>query len=115
MKFTKKFAAVAVAALALVGTTACANSKSNDSSSSKSADIPTKITKKTTVVFWHGMTGTQEKTLQSLTKDFEKRILTLLLSLKTKVSIMTYKQRLTQLCNHQITCLQLLKLILAGF
>ena len=50
MKFTKKFAAVAVAALALVGTTACSNSKSNDSSSSKSADIPTKITKKTTVV-----------------------------------------------------------------
>ena len=45
MKFTKKFAAVAVAALALVGTTACSNSKSNDSSSSKSADIPTKITK----------------------------------------------------------------------
>ena len=83
MKFTKKFAAVAVAALALVGTTACSNSKSNDSSSSKSADIPTKITKKTTVVFWHGMTGTQ--------------------------------QRLTQLCNHQITCLRLLKLILAGF
>ena len=73
MKFTKKFAAVAVAALALVGTTACSNSKSNDSSSSKSADIPTKITKKTTVVFWHGMTGTQEKTLQSLTKDFEKK------------------------------------------
>ena len=32
MKFTKKFAAVAVAALALVGTTACSNSKSNDSS-----------------------------------------------------------------------------------
>lgn len=87
MKFTKKFAAVAVAALALVGTTACSNSKSNDSSSSKSADIPTKITKKTTVVFWHGMTGTQEKTLQSL----------------------------TQLCNHQITYLQLLKLILAGY
>ena len=108
MKFTKKFAAVAVAALALVGTTACSNSKSNDSSSSKSADIPTKITKKTTVVFWHGMTGTQEKTLQ-------RRILTLLLSLKTKVSTMICKQRLTQLCNHQITYLQLLKLILAGY
>lgn len=72
MKFTKKVAALAVAALALVGTAACSN-KSNSSDSSKSTEIPTKITKKTTVVFWHGMSGSQEKTLKSLTKDFEKK------------------------------------------
>lgn len=71
MKFTKKLAAISVAALALLGTAACSNKSSSDSSSS--TKIPTKITKKTTVVFWHGMSGTQEKTLKSLTKEFEKK------------------------------------------
>ena len=69
MKFSKKLAMAAIAGLALVGTAACSNGKSNSSESSK---IPAKITKKTNVVFWHGMTGVQQATLQKLTKEFEK-------------------------------------------
>ena len=55
MNFGKKLAAVAVAGLALIGTAACSKSNSSSSSSSK---IP-KVTQKTTVVFWHGMLGSQ--------------------------------------------------------
>lgn len=69
MKFSKKLAAFAAISLALIGTAAC--SKSNNSSSSDK--IPSKITKKTTVVFWHGMVGVQQSTLQKLTQEFEKQ------------------------------------------
>lgn len=69
MKFSKKLAAFAAIGLALIGTAAC--SKSNNSSSSDK--IPSKITKKTTVVFWHGMVGVQQSTLQKLTQEFEKQ------------------------------------------
>ncbi|MBT8859508.1 ABC transporter substrate-binding protein [Lactobacillus delbrueckii subsp. bulgaricus] len=69
MKFSKKLAVLAAAGLALMGTAAC----SNGNSSSSSSKIPSKITKKTTVVFWHGMKGVQQSTLQKLTKEFEKK------------------------------------------
>ena len=69
MKFSKKLAVLAAAGLALMGTAAC----SNGNSSSSSSKIPSKITKKTTVVFWHGMVGVQQSTLQKLTKEFEKK------------------------------------------
>lgn len=69
MKFSKKLAVLAAAGLALMGTAAC----SNGNSSSNSSKIPSKITKKTTVVFWHGMVGVQQSTLQKLTKEFEKK------------------------------------------
>ncbi|NRO31322.1 Multiple sugar-binding protein [Lactobacillus helveticus] len=71
MKFSKKLAMAAVTALALVGTVACSNGNKNSSSSSEK--IPSKITKKTTVVFWNSMTGVQQTTLKQLTKDFEKK------------------------------------------
>lgn len=70
MKFSKKLMAAAVAGLALIGTAACSNGNGNSSSSSEK--IPSKITKKTTVIFWHGMPGVQQATLQKLTKEFEK-------------------------------------------
>lgn len=70
MKFSKKLAIAAVAGLALMGTAACSNGSSNNSSSSEK--IP-KVTKKTTVVFWHGMVGVQQSTLQKLTKEFEAK------------------------------------------
>ena len=70
MKFSKKLAMAAVAGLALIGTAACSNGGSKSSSSSEK--IPSKITKKTTVVFWHGMVGVQQSTLQKLTKEFDK-------------------------------------------
>lgn len=69
MKLGKKLAAIAVAGLALTGTAACS---SNNSSSSNSEKIP-KVTKKTTVVFWHGMQGAQEASLKSLAKEFEAK------------------------------------------
>ena len=72
MKFSKKLAMAAVAALALVGTAACSNGGSNSSSSS-SEKIPSKITKKTTVVFWNAMPGVQGSTLKQLTNEFEKK------------------------------------------
>ena len=71
MRLGKKLITFAVAGLALVGTAACSNGKNN--SSSNDAKIPSKITKKTTVVFWHGMHGAQENTLKQLTNDFEKK------------------------------------------
>lgn len=69
MKFSKKLAALATIGLALVTTAACSNGGNNSSSSEK---IPNKITKKTNIVFWHGMVGVQQSTLQRLTKEFEK-------------------------------------------
>ncbi|MBC6361718.1 extracellular solute-binding protein [Lactobacillus apis] len=69
MNFGKKLAALAVAGLALVGTAACSNGGSS-SSTSDTNKIP-KVTKKTTVVFWHGMQGQQETTLKKLAKEFE--------------------------------------------
>lgn len=71
MKFSKKLTMAAVATLALVGTAAC--SKSGNSSSSSSEKIPSKITKKTTVVFWNAMSGVQGSTLKQLTNEFEKK------------------------------------------
>ena len=70
MNFGKKLAALAVAGLALVGTAACSNGGSSSSSTSDTNKIP-KVTKKTTVVFWHGMQGQQETTLKKLAKEFE--------------------------------------------
>ena len=70
MKFYKKLALVSVAALGLVGLSACSN---NNNSSSSSTKIPTKINKKTTVNFWYSLTGTSQSALQKLTKDFEKK------------------------------------------
>lgn len=71
MKFSKKLAVAAAAALALVGTAACSNGGSKSSSSSEK--IPSKITKKTTVVFWNAMPGVQGSTLKKLTNEFEKK------------------------------------------
>ncbi len=71
MKFSKKLTMAAVATLALVGTAAC--SKSGNSSSSSSEKIPSKITKKTTVVFWNAMPGVQGSILKQLTNEFEKK------------------------------------------
>lgn len=67
MKFSKKLAMAAVATLALVGTAACSNGGSNSSSSSEK--IPSKINKKTTVVFWNAMPGVQGSTLKQLTNE----------------------------------------------
>lgn len=74
MKFAKRLAVAGMTALALVGATACSSSKtsSTKSSSTSSVKIP-KVTKKTTVVFWHAMTGVQQSTLQKLTAEFEKK------------------------------------------
>ncbi|MCT7680534.1 MAG: extracellular solute-binding protein, partial [Lactobacillus crispatus] len=52
----------------------CSSSKtsSTKSNTTSSVKIP-KVTKKTTVVFWHAMTGVQQATLQKLTAEFEKK------------------------------------------
>lgn len=55
--------------LAVVGLSACSSNKNNNASDAK---IPTKISKKTTITFWHGMHGAQQKELVKLTKEFEK-------------------------------------------
>lgn len=116
MKFAKRLAVAGMTALALVGTTACSSSKtsSTKSNTTSSVKIP-KVTKKTTVVFWHAMTGVQQATLQKLTAEFEKRILTLLLSWKIKVHILIYKQKSIQPYNHQIIYQLSLKHIQVGY
>lgn len=67
MKFIKKLAVTATTAATLFATVA------GGLSSTVSADsIPTKVTKKTTITFWNGMSGNQQKALQTLTQEFEK-------------------------------------------
>ena len=67
MKFIKKLAVAATTAATLFATIA------GGLSSTVSADsIPTKVTKKTTITFWNGMSGNQQKALQTLTQEFEK-------------------------------------------
>lgn len=70
MRIGKKLVTFAVAGLALIGTAACSKNSNNSSSSEK---IPTKINKKTSIVFWHGMHGGQEAELKKLTSEFEKK------------------------------------------
>ncbi len=59
MNLYKKIALGLVAGLALIAT-GCSKGNKEDSSA---ANIPTKITKKTTVTFWHGMNGGQRAEL----------------------------------------------------
>ena len=67
MKFIKKLAVAATTAATLFATVA------GGLSSTVSADsISTKVTKKTTITFWNGMSGNQQKALQTLTQEFEK-------------------------------------------
>lgn len=67
MKFIKKLAvAVTTAATVFATIAGSVNATANADS------IPTKVTKKTTITFWHGMSGNQQKALEKLTKDFEK-------------------------------------------
>ncbi len=69
MNLYKKIALGLVAGLALIAT-GCSKGNKEDSSA---ANIPTKITKKTTVTFWHGMNGGQRAELEKLTAEFEKK------------------------------------------
>ena len=69
MKKTFKSIALTVASCAslfLLG--ACGND-----SAEKDDKITTKIEEETEITFWHAMQGPQEKALQKLTKDFEKK------------------------------------------
>ena len=68
MKIRKLLETAGIVAMSALTLSACSsNSKVN------STKIPTKISKKTTVVFWHGMHGKQLATLEDMTKDFEKK------------------------------------------
>lgn len=67
MKF-KKLIIVGSIILATLGLAACSN-KQNQSQ----AKMPTKVTKTTTVVFWHSLTGHGKASLEKLTKEFEKQ------------------------------------------
>ncbi|RMC25805.1 MULTISPECIES: extracellular solute-binding protein [unclassified Lactobacillus] len=73
MKLSKKLTAVFAVGLTLIGTAACSNGgNQSSSSSSKSTEKIAKVTKKTEIVFWHGMPGVQQETLKELTQEFEK-------------------------------------------
>lgn len=68
MKIRKLLETAGIVAMSALVLSACSsNNKAN------STKIPTKISKKTTVVFWHGMHGKQLATLEDMTKDFEKK------------------------------------------
>lgn len=67
MKFMKKLA-VAVTTAATVFATVAGGINATANADS----IPTKVTKKTTITFWNGMSGKQQKALQHLTEEFEK-------------------------------------------
>lgn len=68
MKIRKLLKTAGIVAMSALTLSAC--SSHNKANSTK---IPTKISKKTTVVFWHGMHGKQLATLENMTKDFEKK------------------------------------------
>ena len=68
MNLYKKIALGFVASMAVI-TAGCSKDKKDNSA----ANIPTKITKKTTVTFWHGMNGGQRTELEKLTAEFEKK------------------------------------------
>lgn len=72
MKIVKKMSIISAVAASLLTTTGCSNNQKSTSSSSTKNSIPTKITKKTTITFWHGMTGPLENSLTQLTAEFEK-------------------------------------------
>lgn len=68
MNIRKLLETAGIVAMSALTLSACSsNNKAN------STKIPTKISKKTTVVFWHGMHGKQLATLEDMTKDFEKK------------------------------------------
>lgn len=69
MKIRKLLVTASIIAMSTLAVSACAS----NSNKSENAKIPTKIDKKTTVVFWHGMHGKQLATLEDMTKDFEKK------------------------------------------
>lgn len=69
MKLSHKIFTAGLAVLAAMSLAAC----SNDSSNNSSKNIPTKVTKKTTVTFWYSLTGTSQTALKKLTSDFEKK------------------------------------------
>lgn len=58
------------------------------------ADIPTEVTEKTEVVFWHGMNGDQEKALQKLTDDFMKENDKITVKLQNQSSYPELQQKL---------------------
>ncbi|MDO4912643.1 MAG: extracellular solute-binding protein [Lactobacillus sp.] len=64
----KKLSKILLLLLVIFSLTACGKNN-HDQSTSK---VQTKITKKTTIVFWHAMTGYRQNVLAKLTKEFEK-------------------------------------------
>lgn len=109
MNFKKKLLLLATSALAMLTLSACSKN-----SSSTDGKVATNITKKTTVVFWHSMTGASEKCMKQYAAEFEKNILTYILNWKTKVIMQISSLRLMQLCNHLRICQLLLRLTQVG-
>ncbi|KRL61654.1 ABC transporter substrate-binding protein [Lactobacillus psittaci] len=72
MKLVKKLSIISAVAASLLATAGCSNNAKTSSPSSSKDTIPSKITKKTTITFWHGMTGPLEGSLKKLTAEFEK-------------------------------------------
>ena len=68
MNFKKKLLLLATSALAMLTLSACSKN-----SSSTDGKVATNITKKTTVVFWHSMTGASEKCMKQYAAEFEKK------------------------------------------
>lgn len=72
---------------------ACGNSTSASKDASKK--IETSVDKKTTITFWHAMTGAQEKALQKLTTDFEKANPKITVKLQSQSSYPDLQAKLT--------------------
>ena len=68
MKFMHKLAVAVTTAF-----TAFATVSGGLVSTVNADSIPTKVTKKTTITFWHAMSGDQQKALEHLTEEFEKQ------------------------------------------
>jgi multiple sugar transport system substrate-binding protein len=67
----KKIVNLLFACLLAISLAACSTAtKPSASEGQKTADIPTKIDKPVTIEFWHAMTGGLEKTLQTMTQEF---------------------------------------------
>lgn len=86
----KMWLSLGITAILLAG---CSGGGSG-SDQKNAADIPTEVTEKTEIVFWHGMNGEQEKALQKITDDFMKENGNITVKLQNQSSYPELQQKL---------------------
>lgn len=87
----KKLVALGLAAMSVVGMTACGKKDSSE----KDAEIVTEITEPVEITFWHAMNGDLEKSLQGLTEKFMTENPNIKVTLQNQSSYNDLQQKIT--------------------